>query len=92
MLGHEFGRDQPHDKRNSQRHDDDIVQIPKHRDEVGYQVNRRRGLSGHGQRQRQRLGVPRRAEITGRQIDGDGVAFEGLRPIFQAQPPADLPT
>ena len=51
------GLDQAHRQHDAQRHDDYVIQIAQHRNEVRDQIDRRDRIAGH--QQRDQFGVPR---------------------------------
>jgi hypothetical protein len=67
---------------NGQRHDDYVIQVTKHGDEIGNEVDRRQGGPGHAKCQR--FNVPGHSWVASGEIDGDYVALDLSRPIFEA--------
>ncbi len=50
-LGDDLAGDQPHREQDEPGHDEQVVQLPNHGEEVGDQVNRRQGVA-QGEQQR----------------------------------------
>ena len=82
MLGEDGGRDEAHGEQYAERHEDEIVEVAEHRNEIRNEIDRRQRVGGDGERHR--LGVPRHARIARRQVERMHVALDVARPAAQA--------
>ena len=78
MLLEQLVRDQAGRQQHAQRHQDHIVEVAEHRDEIRDQVDRAHRIERD--QQGRRLGIPRHPRIPRRQIDRIDVAPQVLRP------------
>lgn len=89
-LRHHRGRDEPDGQGDPCRHDEQVIEIPEHGDEVGDQVDGTERVGGHSRHQQP--GKPRRLRVMRRQIERQGVALEAFRLLCQSpEYPEPLP-
>ena len=82
VLGKHYGRDQPDRQPQPRGHQDQVVEQTQHGDEVGDQIDGRKGVGRHAERDG--LRHPGRAGIPRAEPDGVGVALEAARPAAEA--------
>ena len=66
MFGHHVRRNQADDEPDAGGHQDQIVEISQHRNEIGNEIDRGQGIAGDDQRQRFR--VPGNARVAARKM------------------------
>lgn len=64
---------------NSERHENEIIKIPEHRNEIGYQIDRAERIGNHTCRDD--FGIPRYARVSGGEVQGDDILLESACPL-----------
>jgi hypothetical protein len=73
------GRNEAYRKGNSKRHEQQIIQIAKHRHKVRDEIYRAKGIGGHTGRNQFR--VPWHTRITRSKVQRDDITFKRARPL-----------
>src|ERR1700730_2592657 len=83
MLNHDLVGNERHHQPDAERHDDQIVEIADDRNEIWNEVDRRKRISGNGDREK--FDIPWHTRVAGGEIDRVGVSAEPARPDFQTR-------